>query len=385
MSGDDVAIGKYMQKSVKKSTDFGTVLVSFFAVSRSRKFLNLLSADDLSTLEAALDPEAMFSEIAEGNKIVQRLVEQGSPYLDFLPKKPGPKRANTTNKVDEEIVRLIKNVRAFMGLPGSTPRYKTLHWLARVIDVARELCRESVFFTDSEILRLGSHFRKLAEGCRPEDVALSHALRPVLSEAAVPDGVPTLKALVLHTVMHESSDLKRTTDHQAGELEIFTQLAAALNMVCLGVAPRASYKDWGVTREEILKTALARLSHLKALFHGTDVLLDGAQILKLRHELNLRRGLVGVSNVHQVALESIIHAAFRRQGIHPQRLLELEALDFTYRAMEEGAQYPGKEGAFLFDEHKLERRMLGTNGGRNISSGHARIRKRAPRSRSMQR
>jgi hypothetical protein len=306
-------------------------------VKRGLKFLSLLTKNDLLVLARSFDKDAEYSSQKMGNEIVERVVSEGAKLISTS-KKSGPKRKCSTNQTDEDLRRLVETVRATVGFSEGLSRFDVLRSLWSLVADTEQCFTDHLLVSRDEYVRLRRYCSSLKEAGHWQDAELISCFEWMFqADISELNPSPSFEELAL-----DSESRSQKVRSFKDEAELYSWLAISLQMIA--PAPDSnqdSYKDFDVTRGEILRTGLARVNHIKQLLGLVQFAIDGQLIAEMHSHVSgaYERDLENKAAYEK--MHNLLHHAMHRQGIHPLLRLSLENLNMNPKQFEEGEVYPG--------------------------------------------
>lgn len=320
---------------------------------RALKFLDLVNRDDILALSWVFDkhPE-MESKRREGDRILERIVREGQKHLGHRLDKPGPKAKNPATQIEDSVRRMLRTLAAMMDLPEETPRLRILNTFRKINAASYQLCDENLLLTSQEMYFLA---RSVEDPLRLPQ-ALVNELR-VFAEVVEFNEyrqIPSQSELIAGELPGRK-ELQPVVAAAPGEPEAFSQIIKELDLglfcwlpakvgpSCKERPKRGMKKPRKLSRENVLRAAMARMRHVKELLRLVRFAIPYQAALGVidfvRHS-RLHWGLDEGATLTRQVISTVWNAALR-QGVYPRSDgPTLEEMDLSPRMFSEGDSYP---------------------------------------------
>ena len=273
-------------------------------------------------------------------------------------RKRGPNRKSSVNPTDAEIRRLFANVRALLAVPQDLPKPATFELLIRVLSTMHDVLRGNLFFTNQELQQIRYRYGQMQSALRHAGASFWPELETLVRSFETSDDSPTLETvtcsvsrLIAKESCTENQDDRKSPSSTARDSEegyLYIRLAQVLGLDLPAVFDRysqtaeqpspglgnagghdgnqaiinssfAALSEMGLSRSEVLKTAIGRLSHYKMLFKKVKKAVsveDVAGVFRVvRDRSGMAKTLLAVDFFN--SLGDIFRTATQRQGVHP--------------------------------------------------------------------
>ena len=316
-----------------------------------------LDERDLTTLQEGFKRGRSADEIKMAEEVLGDL---GYEKKSKAQKRPGPKRKGSLNQTDETLRRLAATIRAVLGLPDDTSKIATLTVLSVVIGEARQLFSTHFFVTMAEFHQMRSIFSRTEKS--EYDFVLNS--RPWIRQCLDELGRSSAKwKLSLWDYaawrLPKFEPTKTSAGEESGEQQqenaIYSALASVLELDSRAWldrydkhtgggtdAPspgRPTLTEMGLSRGNVLVTAIGRLFHLESVFSKAQFLLSGDASEAIRMFLDEEQSAIlhGPQPVQKIMgeLADLFLSIGKRQGVYPCRL-NLENVVLDRRPLTEG-------------------------------------------------